>query len=96
VKPNLAPKTFERYKQLVRVNINPKLGPIKLAKLQPVQIAEFYTWSSTAGNRRTGAGLSARTVLHIFAEESLLATFPMLLKNQSSCAINQAVSQLNR
>jgi len=43
VKPNLAAKTFERYKQLVAVNINPKLGPIKLAKLQPVQIAEFYT-----------------------------------------------------
>lgn len=65
VNPNLAPKTFERYKQLVTVNINPKLGPIKLTKLQPLQIAEFYTWSSTAGNRRTGEGLSARTVLHI-------------------------------
>src|SRR5437763_1624321 len=34
-KPNLAPKTFERYKQLVNVNIKPKLGMIKLAKLQP-------------------------------------------------------------
>jgi integrase len=65
LKPNLAPKTFERYKQLVSVNINPKLGPIKLTKLQPVQIAEFYTWSSAGGNRRTGEGLSARTVLHI-------------------------------
>ena len=64
-KPNLAAKTFERYKQLVEVNINPKLGPIKLAKLQPVQIAEFYTWSGVAGNKRTGAGLSVRTVLHI-------------------------------
>ncbi|HEY4282870.1 MAG TPA: hypothetical protein VGM62_07370 [Chthoniobacterales bacterium] len=65
VKPNLAAKTFERYKQLVTVNINPRLGPIKLTKPHPVQIAEFYTWSSTAGNRRTGDGLSARTVLHI-------------------------------
>jgi hypothetical protein len=33
VNPNLTPKTFERYKQLVTVNINPKLGPIKLTKL---------------------------------------------------------------
>lgn len=65
VKANLAPKTFERYKQLVQVNINPKLGPIKLTKLQPVEIAEFYTWSGIAGNERTHAGLSARTVLHI-------------------------------
>jgi integrase len=65
VKPNLAAKTFERYKQLVDVNINPKLGPLKLIKLQPFQLAEFYTWSSTAGNRRTGKGLSTRTVLHV-------------------------------
>jgi hypothetical protein len=40
VKPNLAAKTFERYKQVVTVNINPKLGPIKLTKLHPLQIAE--------------------------------------------------------
>lgn len=65
VKPNLGAKTFERYKQLAEVNINPKLGAIQLAKLQPVQIAEFYTWSSVAGNRRTGRGLSAQTILHI-------------------------------
>lgn len=64
-KPNLAPKTFERYKQLVDVNIKPKLGVIKLAKLQPPQLAEFYAWSATLGNRRTGRGLSSQTVLHI-------------------------------
>jgi hypothetical protein len=45
VKPNLAPKTFERYKQLADVNIKPQLGHIKLAKIHPQQIAEFYTWS---------------------------------------------------
>lgn len=64
-KPNLAPKTFERYKQLVEVNINPKLGPIKLSKLHPQQLAEFYTWSASFGNRRTGHGLHPQTVLHI-------------------------------
>jgi integrase len=65
VKPNLGDKTFERYKELVEGNISPRLGPIQLCKLQPVQIAEFYTWSSAAGNRRTGRGLSSQTVLHI-------------------------------
>ena len=29
--PNLAPKTFERYKQLVDMNIKPKLGLINVA-----------------------------------------------------------------
>jgi integrase len=64
-KPNLAPKTFERYEQLVEVNINPKLGPVKLSKLHPQQLAEFYTWLGTSGNRRTGLGLHPQTVLHI-------------------------------
>ena len=65
VKPNLEAKTFERYKEIVDLNINPRLGPMQLTKLQPVQIAEFYVWSSTSGNKRTHAGLSGRTVLHI-------------------------------
>jgi hypothetical protein len=41
VKPSLGDKTFERYKQLVEVNINPRLGPIQMCKLQPMQLAEF-------------------------------------------------------
>ena len=64
-KPNVAPKTFERYKQLIEVNITPRLGPIKLSKLHPQQLAEFYTWSASFGNRRTGRGLHPQTVLHI-------------------------------
>jgi integrase len=65
VKPNLAPKTFERYAELVHVNIVPQIGHIKLSKLQPMQIAEFYTWSLSKGRRRKEGGLSLRTVLHI-------------------------------
>jgi integrase len=65
VKPNLEAKTFERYKEIVDLNIVPRLGAIQLAKLQPVQIAEFYVWSATHGNKRNNSGLSARTVLHI-------------------------------
>lgn len=65
VKPNLAGKTFERYEQIVESDVKPKLGGIKLAKLQPGQIADFYTWALTNGRKRTDGGLSARTVLHI-------------------------------
>jgi hypothetical protein len=50
-KPNLAGKTFERYKQIVDSDIKPKLGTIKLAKLQPSHIADFYTWVQTAGRK---------------------------------------------
>lgn len=65
IKPNLEAKTIERYKEIVDLNINPRLGAIQLTKLQPQQISEFYAWSATSGNRRTQTGLSARTVLHI-------------------------------
>jgi len=65
IEANVAPKTFERYKKLVDLNINPKLGTVRMAQLQPVQLAEFYTWAGTEGNRRTKSGLSTRTVLHI-------------------------------
>jgi integrase len=64
-KPNLAGKTLERYEQIVQCDIKPKLGNTKLAKLQPAQIANFYTWALTKGRKRKEGGLSARTVLHI-------------------------------
>jgi integrase len=64
-KPNLAGKTYERYKQIVDSDIKPQIGHIKLAKLQPAQIAEFYTWALTCGRKRSEGSLSARTVLHI-------------------------------
>jgi len=64
-KPNLAGKTFERYRQIVDRDIKPKLGTIALSKLQPVQIAEFYSWALSFGRKQTEGGLSARTVLHI-------------------------------
>src|SRR3954468_24996973 len=60
VKGNLGNKTFERYRELIELNVNPKLGPIPLAKLQPVQIAEFYRWLTLHCNRRTKRGLSRR------------------------------------
>jgi hypothetical protein len=62
---NLAPRTFERYKQLVELDIIPKLGAILLTQLQPVHIAELYTWARTAGKQRTNSGLKIRTVLQI-------------------------------
>jgi hypothetical protein len=49
----------------VDLNINPKLETIRMAQLQPVQLAEFYAWAGKEGNRRTKSGLSTRTVLHI-------------------------------
>lgn len=38
---NLAPKTFDRYKGLLK-RVIPALGDIKLTKLQPTHLLDFY------------------------------------------------------
>lgn len=40
--PELAPKTLFRYKELLKSRIIPALGHIKLNKLQPTHLTEFY------------------------------------------------------
>lgn len=40
--PTLAPKTLFRYKELLNTRIIPALGHIKLNKLQPTHLTEFY------------------------------------------------------
>lgn len=43
VKPNLTYHTYESYELSVRTRLNPRLGAIKLVKLQPRHIQELYT-----------------------------------------------------
>src|SRR5690606_2062800 len=40
-KPNVKPKTYERYEALVRVHIVPRLGTVRLSKLTPRHIEEM-------------------------------------------------------
>lgn len=64
--PNLAPKTLYRYKELLESRIIPALGHIKLSKLQPMNLTEFYNNLREDGIRSDGkpGGLSERTILH--------------------------------
>ncbi len=55
--PNTAPKTYERYEQLMRVHVVPLLGNIPLSKLRPLHIQGVY-------QRVREKGRSARTALH--------------------------------
>ncbi|URZ08936.1 tyrosine-type recombinase/integrase [Clostridium felsineum] len=61
----LAPKTLLRYKKLLD-RIIPALGHIKLNKLQPTHLVEFYNNLRENGIRTDGksGGLSERTILH--------------------------------
>ncbi len=58
-------KTHERYKQLVEHNIIPKIGSVVLARLQPIQIADFYADLLASGRRDGSGGLSPQTVVHV-------------------------------
>lgn len=64
--PELAPKTLFRYKELLNTRIIPALGHIKLNKLQPTHLVEFYNNLREDGIRTDGkpGGLSERTILH--------------------------------
>ncbi len=63
---NLAPKTKSRYKQLIKVHIAPEFGAMKLSKIRPHHLLQFYTKlrnikSPVAAGQRL---LSEQTLLH--------------------------------
>jgi len=64
--PNTAPRTYERYCELIRLHLVPALGSIPLTSLQPYHIQAYYGRALKSG-RRDGksGGLSGKTVHHI-------------------------------
>lgn len=65
IKPNVSPRTYERYEQIANKNIGPLLGGKILSKLQPVEISEAYASAIESGRRDGKGGLSPRTVHHM-------------------------------
>jgi integrase len=63
---NLAPKTLHRYKQLLETRIFPAMGHLKIEKITPVHLMDFYKNLTEDGIREDGkkGGLSERTILH--------------------------------
>lgn len=64
VETKTSAKTHERYSEIVRLALVPALGAIRLAKLRPMHIQEYYGEALISGHMRRDGGLSARTVLH--------------------------------
>ena len=65
IKPNVSPRTHERYEQITLKNIAPLLGAKVLSKLQPIDISEAYAKALENGRRDGNGGLSPRTVHHM-------------------------------
>ena len=63
-KPNLAPSSYERYAECVRLHIVPALGQLRLGDLRPAHIvAAQRRWLESGG--RGGRSLAPRTVLKL-------------------------------
>ncbi|HEU5349522.1 MAG TPA: site-specific integrase [Ktedonobacterales bacterium] len=58
--PQVRPKTYRTYEQLMRVHVIPSLGRVRLAKLAPQQLQALYA-------ERLASGRSPTTVRHIHA-----------------------------
>lgn len=64
VRAQVAPKTHERYTEIVKKNIKPVLGNVTLNKLQPHQISEAYAKALDSGRCDGKGGLSPATVVY--------------------------------
>src|SRR4051794_37429102 len=65
IKPNVSPRTHERYEQIAMKNIAPLLGAKLLSKLSPIEISDAYAKALESGRRDGNGGLSPRTVHHL-------------------------------
>jgi integrase len=65
VRPRVSPKSYERYREIVRKNVGPVLGDVILSKLEPMAIAEAYAKVASSGRRDGSGGLSPRTIHHM-------------------------------
>ena len=63
-KVNVAPKTFERYSEIVANHLIPALGAIVLKDLRPLHIQGHYSNALESGRLNGKGGLSPRTVHH--------------------------------
>src|SRR5437868_4932826 len=65
IKPTVAPRTRERYAEIVRSYLAPALGTTLVSKLQALAISTAYAAALTSGRRKGAGGLSPRTVHHM-------------------------------
>jgi integrase len=61
----LSPRSHERYSEIVKKNLVPALGAIRLTKLRSAQIADAYSKALVGGRRDGKGGLSANTVVYM-------------------------------
>lgn len=67
VRPVEKDRTYENYKNVIRLRLGPMFGEIDINELDVVEIQHYITWLVGHGNLRTGGPLAANSVLLIFS-----------------------------
>lgn len=62
VKPTVKNKTYNRYFEITKKHLVPKLGNYDLEELKPITLQRFITELMQNGNLKTGQGLSANSI----------------------------------
>lgn len=63
-KPNVSPKTYKRYADIIRLYISPTIGQLRLDKLRPLHIQDLYN-KAIKDKTDGGFGLSPASALYI-------------------------------
>jgi integrase len=87
-KTSVEPKTFERYEQMVRINIKPALGHIKLQELETRHLDETYVALLESGRHDGEGGLKPKTIRNIHGVVSMALKKAVIwrLKHNNSAA----------
>jgi integrase len=64
IKPKVAPRTHERYGEIVRTYLTPAFGTTLLTKLQAIAISAAYAAMLANGRSKGNGGFSARSIHH--------------------------------
>jgi integrase len=82
----VSPRSRECYGEIVNTNIVPIIGNVVLSKVRPDTIAAMYTTALESG-RRTGGGLSARSVclMHRVLSQAMKQAVKWQLLAQNPC-----------
>ena len=62
IKPSSKQRTYERYRQIIKLHISPALGNYDITEISVIALQRFKTSLLTNGNKKTKQGLSANFV----------------------------------
>jgi integrase len=93
--PTLAPKTIHRYKELLNTRVIPALGHIKLNKLQPTHLTEFYNNLRENGIRLDKKYKPKENFLEIISESNLTFKDVLIKSNVTQRTIGNIKSGKN-